>query len=87
MNLSPAQHRLLCAIRGAVAGSGGVLVLGGGLAVFFAVGSSFGWWLGWGMVACGVFALLMGAAMYCVPGFLLPEHRRKESSGGRRKAA
>jgi hypothetical protein len=78
MNLSPAQHRLFCAIRESLAAMGGVLALGGGLAVFFAVGSSFGWWLGWGLVACGVFALLMAGAMYCVPGFLLPKHRKRE---------
>ena len=78
MNLSDSQHRLFCAIRGAVAGIGGVLVLGGGLAVFFAVLRSFSWWLGWGLVGCGVFALLMATALYFFPEFMLPEHRKRE---------
>jgi hypothetical protein len=87
MNLSASQHRQLCAVRGSLAGSGGVLLLGGALSAWFAVPTSVGYWLGWALMALGVMAGLFAAALYFVPHFLLPTHRRKATRGGRGRRA
>lgn len=64
---------------------GGVLIVGGFLDVWFAVPSSVGWWLGWGLIWSGIFSLLMAAALFCFPRFLLhAEHREAEKPKPRR---
>ncbi len=87
MRLTHYQKECLGATRGGLAGVGGVLLLGGALSVFFAVPSNGGWWLGWGLMAGGVLALLAAGALYFFPGFLLGnEHREPKRKRGRRAA-
>jgi hypothetical protein len=79
MPLSESQKRQLCVQRRGLAGVGGVLLVGGFLGVWFAVPSSLGWWLGWGLIGIGIFSLLMAGAMFCFPGFMLhAEHRERK---------
>jgi hypothetical protein len=87
MELSHYQKECLGAMRGGLAAIGGVLLLGGALCVFFAVPSSGGWWLGWGLMAAGVLSGLGAGALYFFPGFLLaPQHRERKKSTRKRAA-
>lgn len=87
MDLSDLQKRQLITQRRGIAGCGGVLVLGGALAVFYAVPTSFGYWLGWGLMGAGAFALLMAGAMCAFPRYMLRETESAEERDEKRPAA
>lgn len=66
---------------------GGVLIVGGFLDVWFATPSSFGWWLGWALIWVGIFSLLMAAALFFFPRFMLHAEHGENKEPEERRAA
>jgi uncharacterized BrkB/YihY/UPF0761 family membrane protein len=80
MKYTDSQKIELMAMRRGTAGSGGVLLVGGFLLVWFTVPSTLPWWFGWVVIGAGALALLFSAAVCLFPAFLCrPETDEKNT--------